>query len=117
MGLWQLFTKQQQKKELKAVDGLTRCQTPADAPGNQHAAGFSPKMSRWLARDCEYEFKGCVTVFLSQTNTPFCDGLPQPAGHTLHHSACLRCQNHLGDKESPLPPVGDTSGTHTKKQL
>lgn len=48
---------------------------------------------------------GCSCFTVSHTNTPFCDGLPQPAGHTLHHSARLRGQNHLGDKECPFPPA------------
>lgn len=48
----------------------------------------------------------------NQECTPFCDCLSQSTCHTLHHSAGLRCQDHLGDKESPLPPAGDTSSIY-----
>lgn len=47
-----------------------------------------------------------------QEYEPLCDCLSQPTSHALHHSAGFRCQNHLGDKESPLPPAGDTSSIY-----
>lgn len=50
-----------------------------------------------------------ITHTHTQVYTPFCDCLSQSAGHALHHSARLWCQNHLRDKEGPLPPAGDTS--------
>lgn len=53
-----------------------------------------------------------VTHTHEQECTPFCDCLSQSTCHTLHHSAGLRCQDHLGDKESPLPPAGDTSSIY-----
>ena len=48
-----------------------------------------------------------IIIFVPQL--PFCNRFPQTAGHTLHHSAGLGRQNHLGDEERPLPPAGNTA--------
>ena len=48
------------------------------------------------------------------TNSPFCDGLPQSAGHPLHNGASLGCKDYLGHKKCPLSPAATTTNLQVR---
>lgn len=90
-----------------------------------HDMSLRVRLCPWLRQCWDYSVRTIMTLHLirillsfcvsashkhrrEHEYAPFCDCLSQSTRHTLHHSAGLRCQNHLGDKESPLPPARDT---------